>query len=202
MQFYVRILLLISQKGSVIMNFKRFFASLSGIIVCLLIVAMTITSVFAYSTEDDPLITLSYLNEIVIPALKQEFTQLFNTDTENSDTIPDDTEKTDDNTQAPVTSDIDLTGIGTYDLLELKEGQKVLVNSAVEIIVRPGSNVTCVSPFPSQGIADITNGNEILNDQQIPINAYCILPRGNDGRGFLVHSKDAYIMIRGEYTVE
>lgn len=187
------------------MNFKRFFASLSGILICLIIVAMTITSVFAYSTEDDPLITLSYLNEIVIPALKQEFTELFtndNTNNEDTNTEANNNQENTDITPDVTAEEIDLTGIGTYDLLELKEGQKVLVNSAVEIIVRPGSKVTCVSPFPSQGIADITNGNEILNDQEIPINAYCILPRGDDGRGFLVHSKDAYIMIRGEYTVE
>ncbi len=195
-------LCIIFAKGSVIMNFKRLFASVSAILVCLLIVATTITCVFAYSTEDDPLITLSYLNEVVIPALKQEFTELFSTDNNNTNTTPQDKIDNDDITQPVVTPEIDLTGIGTYDLLELKEGQKVLVNSAVEIIVRPGSNVTCVSPFPAQGIADITNGNEILNNEEIPINAYCILPRGNDGRGFLVHSKDAYIMIRGEYTVE
>ena len=91
--------------------------------------------------------------------------------------------------------------IGTYELLELTAGQTVLCDSAVEIIVRPGSLVTVVSPFEAQGIADITNGNELLNNIEIPINAYCIIPRGKDGRGFYVHSENAYIMIRGEYTI-
>ena len=115
------------------MNFKKLFASISAILVCLTVVAMTLTCVFAYSTNDDPLITLSYLNEVVIPALKQEFSLLIDTDNARDDNSQSD--KVSDNTdesqnKEPV--EIDLTGIGTYDLLELIEGQKVLVNSAVE----------------------------------------------------------------------
>ena len=70
-----------------------------------------------------------------------------------------------------------------------------------EFIVRPGSNVCAVSPFPSQGIADITNGIEVLDGEKISINAYCLIPRGADGRGMTVVSEKAYIMIRGDYTI-
>ena len=80
-------------------------------------------------------------------------------------------------------------------------GQTVMANSICEFIVRPGSKVEAISPFPEQGIADITNGIEVLNGDIISLNAYCLIPRGNDGRGMKVLSEKAYIMIRGEYTI-
>ena len=80
-------------------------------------------------------------------------------------------------------------------------GQTILADSICEFIVRPGSRVVAVSPFPGQGIADITNGIEVLGGEQISINAYCLIPRGGDGRGLTVIGERAYIMIRGDYTI-
>jgi len=161
---------------------RKILTSVACIAVSAVIAIFTLTSVLAYSSDSDPLVSLSYLNDVVLPMLREEFSG---------------------NIASGSVTDANQTAanIGTYELLELTSGQTVLCESATVIIVSPGSLVTVVSPFEAQGIADITNGNELLSGQEIPINAYCIIPRGNDGRGFYVLSGKAYIMIRGEYSI-
>ena len=170
-----------------------FFSIILGIV-------LTVCAVFSTSaySDSDPLISLSYLQEIFAPAFKQEIvSELSNSNdadvTDDSNAVtPDDTEST----EADVPKESN-----SYTLIELTSGQTVMANSICEFIVRPGSHVAVISPFPSQGVADITNGIEVLADQETSINAYCIIPRGGDGRGLKVTGEKAYIMIRGDYTI-
>ena len=174
---------------------NRKSAIISGLIAGLMIIACIIPAAHAF-TDDDPLITLSYLEDVVIPALKQELLEFMG---ENK------VEDAEEETQQEVAEKDDTVAsseaIGTYVLLELSKGELIVAESICEFIVRPGSKVVAVSPFEGQGIADITNGIEVLSDEQISINAYCLIPRGGDGRGMKVVSDKAYIMIRGEYTI-
>ena len=151
---------------------KKKLAVILSIVIGVLLSVTVLLSASAY-TNDDPLITLSYLNEIVIPSLKNELG----------------------------TSSSSEGASNTYQLIELSKGQTVMANSICEFIARPGSYVSVISPHENQGIADITNGTELYNGSQVPMNAYCLIPRGKDGRGFRVDSQKAYIMIRGDYTI-
>ncbi len=173
---------------------RKILTSVLCIAVAAVFSLFTLTTVLAYSSDSDPLVSLSYLNDVVLPMLREEFS--------GNNTVKNDDKEVTENVSKDITdANQTAANIGTYELLELTSGQTVLCESATEIIVRPGSLVTVVSPFEAQGIADITNGNELLDGQEIPINAYCIIPRGKDGRGFYVLSENAYIMIRGEYTI-
>lgn len=201
------------------MKTKKITSILLSLVITALIISFSVMTVIAYSSDEDPLITLSYLTDIVIPKLKNEITDEYKSyisentsskdnisDDDSSLLIPDDSDNSNDSNESNESENSDNSGVvdggNSYTLLELNLGQKVLANSATEIIVRPGSIVSVVSPFDEQGIADITNGVEVLNGREISINSYCIIPRGNDGRGFYVHSDKAYVMIRGEYTIE
>lgn len=182
------------------MNKKKLTVILSILLGALL----TVFAVFTASayTDGDPLITLSYLQEIFAPSLKQQVVDEVAAIYENSKYVPEPVPET-----VPAVSDVPEAAVpvdgvsNTYTLLELNLGQTVTANSICEFIVRPGSKVTAVSPFPAQGIADITNGIEVLNGEMISINAYCLIPRGGDGRGMTVVGEKAYIMIRGDYTI-
>ena len=167
-------------------------AILTGILVSV----FALFSVSAYS-DNDPLVTLSYIKEILFPAFKAEIIS------EISGTTNDGAfeEEFMGESNAAVYTDNQSAADATYTLIELDYGQTVTADSICEFIVRPGSKVNAVSPFPAQGIADITNGVEVLNGEQISINAYCLIPRGSDGRGMTVVSEKAYIMIRGDYTI-
>jgi len=186
-----------------VMKNKRRFAIILSILVGTLLSVIAIFSVSAYN-EDDPVITLSYLYEVAFPAFKQDILEAIGK-------APDDDSQSQ-NVEIPAVSitdeepesvDSNETTVQnqSYTLLELEKGQTVLADSICEFISRPGSSITVVSPFETQGIADITNGQELYDGMEVPINAYCIIPRGSDGRGFTVTSQKAYIMIRGEYTI-
>ena len=169
---------------------KRKLTVIFSIIVGVLLAVFAVFTASAY-TDSDPLITLSYLQEIFAPSLKQEILAEAVTVPAGSDV-----------TQAPSSVDEAVPqGANSYTLLELSLGQTVMADSICEFIVRPGSRVAVISPFPSQGVADITNGIEVLGGENVSINAYCLIPRGADGRGLTLLSEKAYLMIRGDYTI-
>ena len=163
------------------------------------------------SSESDPLISLSYLEKIVLPSFKAEIMneitgtavdltgdallgEANENATEVSAPVADNAESADGQESTTLPS-------ATYTLIELSQGELIMAESICEFIVRPGSHVACVSPFEAQGIADITNGKEVLDGEEVSINAYCLIPRGGDGRGLKVVGEKAYIMIRGDYTI-
>lgn len=175
-----------------------------------LICAFAVCSVFSlslvsHSQNSDPLITLSYLNEILLPQFRTEIlgdvdkklngTYVPSSTQTPAVSVPDNTQPNTDISTAP--ADVNTS----YTLLELTLGQCVYTNSTLELIVRPGSEVYAVSPFPEQGIANITHGKEYLNGDRIDINAYCLIPRGGDGRGFYVNNEKSYVLVRGEYYI-
>jgi len=89
----------------------------------------------------------------------------------------------------------------TYEVVHLTKGQKLMANSAVELIHRAGI-CRAISPFSDQGIADMTASMELYDGHELIKNNFCLIPRGNDGRGIIVESDEVYIMVRGEYTIE
>ncbi len=162
------------------MKKTRLTALLCGVL-CVSALIFAAASVTA-STDTDPLITLSYLEKVAFPKFKDDVLA----------SVP-----KPEPAQPTATQNVS----ASYSVIEVLKDQTVLAGSVCEIIVRPGSSAVCVSPFEDQGIADITLGSEILNGTEIPINSYCIIPRGNDGRGIKILSEKAYIMIRGDYTI-
>ncbi len=87
-----------------------------------------------------------------------------------------------------------------YQIVTLTKGQTIAATSSLEFILRPGSSAVVISPLPENGIANLTSGSELYNGTEVPINAYCLIPRG-DGRGITCTSDTAYIMVRGSYEI-
>ncbi len=147
-----------------------------------------------YLSENDPLVTLSYLKDIFGPSLKQEIKDEISAEakTENDD----DTEK---NEEAEENTPSVNTG---YEVVELSEGQKLTsANGTVELIVRPGSSAKVVSDISDNGLSDISEMKEVLNGEQVGINHALIIPR-NDGRGIVITSDKAYVLVRGDYKID
>lgn len=87
------------------------------------------------------------------------------------------------------------------EVVELKKGQRLRANSAaLEIILRPGGAALVISPHSDQGIADLTWGTELLQNDRLPVNHLLLIPRA-DGRGISVSSDVAYVIIRGGYEI-
>ena len=198
---------------------KRLLKTGAAIIAIVFVFGAFSLSLLSYSEGSDPIVTLSYLTEIILPQLKKDIISEVivytgnddfiqnagqadsfpNISTDNIDTsIPKDEPSLED---TEVTSDSTTINSGTYELLELESGMCVYTNSVLEFIVRPGSSVEVISPFEAQGIADITKGIEYLNGDAVSINTYCLIPRGSDGRGIKVCNEKSYILVRGEYYI-
>lgn len=95
------------------------------------------------------------------------------------------------------------TGSTGYTVLQLKAGQTVKPSTAagLELIVRSG-NVTAIQGTQG-GLSDVTTGTDLTNGAAIALNHLLVLAR-NDGRGIRVNASgvDAYVMVRGAYTLQ
>lgn len=153
-------------------------------------------TVGAEYTDSDPLVTLSYINETVIPKITEDVKNAVLSLLEQK-------EETEEPTVQPEVPEEDLTSL-KYSVVFLQKGQKLMATgketSSTEIILRAGS-VVAVSPFDDQGIADLTSSKELYNNDPLVKNNYCIIPRGSDGRGIAATDGDAYILVRGEYEI-
>lgn len=175
----------------------------TAVLLCALLIGAFSFSLVSYSDGSDPLVTLSYLTEIILPQFKKDvLMEIAKGDTHDtpSDNKSDD-DNTVDDTDESGSSDDNTPQNNSYTLLELELGQKVYAESVLELIVRPGSEVCVISPFDEQGVANITGSKEYLNGDTIEYNAYCLIPRGGDGRGIEVLNEKSYILVRGEYSV-
>lgn len=164
----------------------------SGIVTILLTIVVTViaTSFCASSADSDPLVSLSYINDVVIPNIKAYIDEKI----EALSTIT----STSSNAAINVDEYVPQEDNG-YEILALVRGQSVYALDTLEIIVRSG-DAFVISPFPSQGIGNMVSGEELLNGDSVKKNNYCIIPRG-DGRGVSVQSEQCYIMVRGEFEI-
>ena len=176
----------------------------------------------AAGSADDPLVTLSYINKILVPQIDQIISNKIAAISSSQIQAPEQTQvptaasatapptTTEDNSQnsqyqqqgsnSDYISFISAESL-SYGLVELTKNQKIKAKSGtLEMILRPGGTAKVISSYQTQGIADITVGAELLNDEDVPINHSLIVPRA-DGRGISVTSVIAYILVRGDYEI-
>jgi len=171
-------------------------------------------AIHAADTSSDPLVTLSYIEEVLAPRLKSELTTYINNNfvsspfvNSGSETAPENdgsddplvpeepgTEPTPDNPESPV-----LIPQG-YTVVHMTKGQTLYALSPTEVILRSGQ-ANAMSAFIDQGICDMTTGSELYNDDPLTRYHYCLIPRGDDGRGVVAISDEIYIMVRGAYEI-
>ncbi len=195
-------------------------------IACALVVSMLATgAVFAanYDSSVDPLVTLSYLNDVFLPKIEDKVNGFSSTisqfnerltkienggatanqATQNAKNITDLQNKllALEKKYTDLLSTVESGGSATYEVVFLNQGEKVMTPTGCEIILRTGTAII-VSPFDGQGLSDVTDGLDLLNEFSVPKNHNLIVPRGGDGRGIMVTSEGgAYVMVRGGYSI-
>ena len=129
-------------------------------------------------TAHDPLISLSYLEQVVIPEIERNILQRLGVDFENYSG----------------------GGQDIFIPVHLMQGQTLLSREgAVEFILRTGEAVAR-SMHHNQGMADLTAGEEVYNNDPVSVNHAMLIPRA-DGRGAVVTSGAAWFMVRGDYEI-
>jgi len=86
-----------------------------------------------------------------------------------------------------------------YEVIQVDAGMSILSTSPCDIMLRSGTAVA-VSQYDTQGLSDYTEGVELYNGDNVPVNHMLLIPRG-DGRGIRITSATAFVMVRGEFTI-
>ena len=86
-----------------------------------------------------------------------------------------------------------------FTVLELTKGQKLFAGGGSEIILRGGTANAISGQFG--GLADITSGKDLNTGESLGLQHLLIASR-DDGRGVVITSDQAWILIRGSYTLE
>lgn len=192
---------------------------ITKILACIILsvaLAFTAICVYAstYSSEDDPLISLSYVNEVLLPQVKQMIYDVLGGEDIGDVVVTSPVEEPEETTTEPkeepeVPAEVFPEGTvnagSRFVIVNLTEGQTLYASVySCEAIVRSGSTKV-VSPYTvkweEQGVSDITDGKELYNEAEVPANHTILIPR-DDGRGITANAGGAWVMVRGDYIIK
>jgi hypothetical protein len=157
---------------------------LKKVLVLTLILLLAFSTVIFAAPGDtsDPIVVLSYLNE-QIEALISKYKL------EDIDEM----QKQIDNLDSPGGSSSGMA----LEIVEIRDGEKIIAGSGSELILRGGEAVIIGSEMG--GISDVTLGKDFVSGMSVVPNHLMIVPR-DDGRG--VYAEEyAIFMVRGTYEV-
>ncbi|SHE75358.1 hypothetical protein SAMN02745195_01084 [Thermoanaerobacter uzonensis DSM 18761] len=84
----------------------------------------------------------------------------------------------------------------SYEVIELNAGEVLTMEGGTQAIVRIANSAVIVTK--TDGVADLTAGTNLKNNDIIPANHLLLFPRC-DGRGIKA-TKHTYIAVMGKYT--
>lgn len=174
---------------------------------CLILVGTVLTAFVAIATEmgvgsqNDPLVTLSYLNETFFGQIMASVDEKL---TVRNETLTGEMEEKIDQTKRDILTELgssygDETG-GTavsFTTVTLTAGQTLYGGAGCEILLRSGS-ASCVSENKSvPGLVDTTDSVTINHGSALVVNHLYMM---TDQRGVLAVS-DIVVLVRGEYII-
>ena len=173
---------------------------ISGGLVTLALVGVAVAA-GQQGSKNDPLVTLSYLEDQAIPAILEQV----------DDKVADKQSELEKKLSAVVDSYVTevekaLSGSsgststsagGVFQIVNLKAGQTVVGTAACEFLLRTGTAV-CVSDT-APGLIDTTDGSSLAGGKNLTANHLYLATIA--GRGVKA-STDVTIMVRGGYTIQ
>lgn len=146
-------------------------------LICAAMVVVTMTgvalAVSQQGSQNDPLVTLSYLNDVVVPDLMAQAEAHIEAGTNY------------------LVEEVRAGGKAVFSAAEIEAGSKVVLTSGTQIILRTGAAVN------TDGIIDLTTGGSMWND--LETNHLYISTM--DGQTISV-SENAVFLIQGKYEVQ
>jgi len=167
----------------------------------IMLVAIFLTGVYAGSlqasgspdsgSEEDPLITLSYVEENYVP--KGDLDNYVSKDKLEDYVLKEDLE------------DIEAGTPSKFTVVNLEPGQFLEGKEGTEIILRAGNASVVAKTFDDgtvNGLTDATIGED-LTSGSVPMNHLLLVPR-SDGRGVKAESyhSDIIFMVKGDYNIK
>lgn len=162
------------------------------ILVSAMILTLSYIAVSAeYGSADDPLISKSYLDSVLVPQLTEVISAKV---AEGKETM-----------KTEILRELGGAAVGgggsaEYVAVQLFEGQTIrAATGSIEVLLRRG-DFTCVDPT-GEKITNVTKGGEAGDGGVLTLQNLYLIPRA-DGRGVRVASSEGWVMVRGGYIVE
>lgn len=147
---------------------------IAAVILCL---ALSFSAVLAEpGGSDDPIISQSYVENVLMPTIKQYVESRI----------------------AEVNSGKGTGSAATFEVVEATSGQQIICSAGTELILRMGS--ASVIATEKGGLADTTAGFDLADGTAMPSNHLLIVPVA-DGRGIKANN-NIIVMIKGSYTIK
>lgn len=124
------------------------------------------------ATEADPIITKSYIDEVVLPQI-YAYIDEFSGASE---------------------------GPSTFQVVTVNAGKTLIGGAGTEFILRMGKGTIVGST--RGGIADVTSGTDLANGAEIPSNHHLIVPLDDGRGLKINSSNDALVMVKGAYSIK
>ncbi|MBR5506562.1 MAG: hypothetical protein IKV88_00770 [Clostridia bacterium] len=148
--------------------------------IMILALVICITPVYAQpGGSDDPLITLSYVEDVLIPQMKSYVDSSVANTSSGSQNVT-------------------VEGGLYFNIVNVSKGQTIIGDRSCQMILRMGSGKIVATQ--KGGIADVTLGYDLANGADAPANHLLIIPV-DDGRGIKMTS-NGIVMICGSYSVK
>ena len=164
---------------------NRFSKLTVTFVVLLAALTLCVSADGVYSSVDDPLVSLSYVNDVLAPEIMEQIMTRI--------------EK-----EYVKIEDVGSLAAGQYTPVSLTKGQTLLADACCEIILLDGVATAVVTAATNVengvGLSDLTLGSVVTNGNVVLTNHYLVIPKA-DGRGFVVTSDTANILVRGEYHI-
>ncbi len=158
---------------------------LNIVVLVIALLSLFVSASGEYSSKDDPLVSLSYLEDIFGPDVMSKIIDKIDGD------------------YVKITDISSISG-GEYTPVSMTKGNTFMASSACEVIVLSGSSVAVVTSHDNvtkgAGLSDLTAGTVITSGTVLPENHYIVIPK-SDGRGFTVTSDTLTVLVRGEYNI-
>ena len=151
-------------------------------------------------TQSDPLVTVSYLNQTVIPAI---LTQIDGKAETYRQQLVDELEQTvqdySERMEAALAGQTGQSagGSSTYAVVTLTKGQVMKLDVGCEVMLRIGT-AQCLTPS-SPGLIDVTTGQAVNNGADLTVNHLCMATIS--GRSVKATANTVKVLARGGYTV-
>ena len=166
---------------------RKLLITLSAVVLALgLIVGVTAIAVNNYGTSSDPLISMSYLKNTLLPQLSSQFQELVDDSAE-------------DLTQY-IDSRIAASGGGggeSYKVVTLSRGQQIIGQVGCEFILRIGT-ASCTAA-DSPGLVNASSGGTIESGDALEKNNVYIVSIADNG--ITATAGTVKVLVRGSYTI-
>lgn len=149
--------------------------SIKNLVIGAIVLGITISGISIFAApgdENDPIISLSYINEKLKPKLNAYIDEkVIKVEAENGE---------------------------KFVVISVNKGEKFYADEGTEFILRMGSGKIIATQ--KGGIANVTEGIDLPNGAAVPANCLLIVPV-DDGRGFEA-TADVLVMVKGGYEIK